>query len=191
MLAMSVIPTNKQIVDIPRLDIKTPCIDGNTTLGISAEVMPMNAKSNVLEAHEAMAAVLDAKFANVPEWKAFRAIDRALISEIERGATTSAPAAATPRVQPRLNGHSEHGGQPGSYNALTDLALKERGKPIPTPLLMAFIAARRKLDPDLDKAKNTVTSTLSKHPRYRSVPWEGGQAWWYADRPVPKNESAG
>ncbi len=144
----------------------------------------MTAKSELMKAHEAMAAVLDAKFSDVPEWKAFRAIDRALLAlETEHGSDV------TPlRVRPRLN---ERNNQPPSYTALTGAALKETGKPIPTPQLMAFIGARRKLDVDPDKAKISVTSTLSKSPHYKSVPWAGGRAWWYADRPVPKNEQAG
>jgi hypothetical protein len=143
----------------------------------------MTAKTELMQAHETMAMVLDAKFSNVPEWKAFRAIDRALLAlEIERGG--DAPA----RPRPRLNGHSD---QPASYTALTGMALEERGKPIPTPKLMEFIGARRMLDTNAKRAKTTVTSTLSKSPHYKSVPWEGGSAWWYADRPVPKNESAG
>jgi hypothetical protein len=34
----------------------------------------------MMQAHEAMARVLDAKLANMPEWQAFRAIDRALLA---------------------------------------------------------------------------------------------------------------
>jgi hypothetical protein len=142
----------------------------------------MTTKSELLKAHEMMTTVMNAKFGNAPEWNAFLAVERALLAELQRdtGMTFSEPVR---RERVRLNGHDD---QPQSYNALTDQALQERGKPIPTPLLMEFIGARRKLDPDADKAKTTVTSTLSKHPRYKSVPWEGGRAWWYADRPVPK-----
>ena len=38
------------------------------------------AKDEMMHAHEAMAAVLDAKLGALPEWKAFRAIDRALLA---------------------------------------------------------------------------------------------------------------
>jgi hypothetical protein len=132
-----------------------------------------------------MMALLDAKLANMPEWKAFRAIDRALLSASD--ADRGEGGAPVHRVRPRLNGH----GQTPSYTALTDMALKERGKPIPTPLLMAFIGSRRMLDPDAERAKVTVTSTLSKSPLFKSVPWEGGRAWWYADRPTPKETAGG
>jgi hypothetical protein len=143
----------------------------------------MTAKTELMQAHETMAAVLDAKFSHVPEWKAFRSIDRALIAlEVEHSGVA---AAATPSASahPRTNGHAN--GIP-SYTALTDMALKEKGTPVPTPQLIAFIGERRKLDADPKKAKTTITSTLSKSPLFESVPWQGGRAWWYADRPVPK-----
>jgi hypothetical protein len=141
----------------------------------------MTAKNELMAAHEAMSSVLDVKFANVPEWKAFRAIDRALLAlELEQGSVAKAPA-------PRLR----LADGPPSYNALTEQALQERGKPIPTPDLMAFIGKHRQLVSDAEKAKINVTSGLSKSAKFKSVPWEGGRAWWYADRPVPKKESAG
>lgn len=144
----------------------------------------MTAKTELMQAHEAMAAVLDARLGNLPEWKAFRAINRALFAE---GEGSLAP--TTQRIRPHLfNGSGA--GKP-SYTALTSKVLEERGKPIPTPALMEFIGAHRKLDADYDRAKVTVTSTLSKSPHFKSVPWEGGRAWWFADRPVPKKESAG
>jgi len=139
----------------------------------------MTAKSELLQAHEAMAAVLDAKFSNVPEWKAFRAIDRALLA-LER---------AEPLVvQTRTRFWRKQ--QPLSYNTLTDMALQETGKPIPTPQLMTFIASRRKVDADPKKAKINVTSSLSKSSQFESVHWDGGTAWWYAGRPLPKKETA-
>jgi hypothetical protein len=148
----------------------------------------MTAKTELMEAHEAMAAVLDAKFSTLPEWKAFRAIDRALLAlETEKGVReTPAP---PPRSRMRANGHNAD--ERPSYTVLTGQALQGKGKPIPTPELMEFIGARRKLNSDADRAKVTVTSTLSKSPHFKSVPWEGGRAWWFADRPLPKNESAG
>jgi hypothetical protein len=141
----------------------------------------MTAKSELMKAHEAMAAVLDAKFANVPEWKAFRAIDRALLA-LETEQITTVPVQA--RVRMRAN-------QPPSYNMLTELALTELGRPISTPQLIAFIEQRRDLDPDPKKAKINVTSSLSKSVQFRNIDWDGGTAWWYADRPIPKKETAG
>lgn len=146
----------------------------------------MTAKSELIQAREAMAAALDAKWSNVPEWKAFRAIDRALLA-LE---TEQADAEPTARARVRLRLRSLRSGQQPSYNALADSALTQTGKPITTAQLMEFIAARRRVDPDPNKAKINVTSSLSKSPQFRNVPWEGGTAWWYSDRPLPKKETA-
>ena len=40
----------------------------------------MSTKSDLLEAHEAMASLLDAKIGHMAEWKAFRAVNRALLA---------------------------------------------------------------------------------------------------------------
>ena len=56
---------------------------------------------------------------------------------------------------------------------------------------MMFIAKYRELGADHDRAKINITSGLSKSRQFRSVPWEGGRGWWYADKPVPKKETAG
>jgi len=155
----------------------------------------MTAKTELMKAHEAMAAVLDAKFSGSPEWTAFRAIDRALLALETESAERKAPTvellpAPRFRAPPRTPSNG-HGVEPLSYTALTDVALRERGRPIPTPQLMEYIGSKRRLADDAERAKVTVTSTLSKSQHFRSVPWEGGRAWWFADRPVPKTESAG
>jgi hypothetical protein len=140
----------------------------------------MTAKSELMQAHEAMAVVLDAKFSHVAEWKAFRAIDRALLAlEAEQPIMTVHTAARFSRKKQEL-----------SYNNLTEMALKETGRPIATPQLMTFITARRKVDSDPKKAKINVTSSLSKSSQFESVEGEGGTAWWYADKPLPKKETA-
>ena len=139
----------------------------------------MTAKTSMLRAREAMAAVLDAKFANLPEWRAFRDIDRALL-ELD----TEQPALAAPRERRRITPVTDV----PSYVKLTRQALEEVGAPVPTPKLMEFIGARRKLAPDADRAKVNVTSSLSKDKGIKSVAWGGGRAWWYADKPVPKRE---
>lgn len=144
--------------------------------------MAMNAKTEMMRAHEAMASVLDAKFSNVPEWQAFRAIDRALLALETEQPTDPAP----PRERSRIN-RALSGGVP-SYVSLAFESFEETGAPVPTPKLMDFVASRRPLPPDLDRAKVNVTSSLSKEKRIKSVPWQGGRAWWYADRPVPKRD---
>jgi len=145
------------------------------------------AKNEMMQAHEAMAKVLDAKFANVPEWQVFRAIDRALLAlEDEQPEPVKAAPQAAHRPRIRLNG--EH----PSYMSLADQALTEIGKPVSTLKLMEFISARRSLSgDDPAKARITVQSSLSKDKRFKSVPWDGKRAWWYADKPIPKKERRG
>jgi hypothetical protein len=146
------------------------------------------AKDEMLSAHEAIASVLDAKIGNMPEWKAFRAIDRALL------ALDAAHLVASPPVipSPRINLRARINGAPLSYMSLADQALAEAGKPVPTDKIMDFISARRPLSgDDPAKAKIVVQSSLSKDKRFKSVPWDGRRAWWYADRAVPKKETAG
>jgi hypothetical protein len=150
----------------------------------------MSAETNeLLDAHEAMVAVLDAKWANVPEWKAFRAIDRALLASITKAPSAPAPVpqrVQIPRRRLRINDDA-----PIPYMTLADKALAATGKPITTSALMEYIIARRTVGNDPKKARIVVQSSLSKDERFRSIPWESGRAWWYADRPVPKKETAG
>jgi len=139
------------------------------------------AKSETMQAREAMAAVLDAKIGNMPEWKAFRAIDRALLAlETEQ-----------PSTLPLLARKARINGAPPSYTSLADQALTETGKPVSTNKIMEFIGKRRALSSgDPAKAKIVVQSSLSKDKRFKSVPWEGARAWWYTDKPLPKRESS-
>lgn len=142
----------------------------------------MSTKTELLEAHKAMLTLLDAKIGHMAEWKAFRAIDRALLAIDEQGPNGAAP--------PNRARFRQRAGHPASYTELTDRALQSSGKPIPTPLLIEFVRGHRELGDDIKRATINVTSSLSKSDRFRSVPWEGGRAWWYADRPVPKRETA-
>ena len=140
-------------------------------------------KSEMMQAHEAIAAALDAKIGNMPEWQAFRHLDRALLALEEEQ-----PPTPTVARRPRAGINGAH----PSYMSLVDQALAEAGKPIPTNKIMDYIAHRRPLSgDDPAKAKIVVQSSLSKDKRFRSVPWEGRRAWWYAERPIPKKESAG
>jgi hypothetical protein len=150
-----------------------------------AEVNAMTtktAKDEVMQARKAAIAVLDSKIGNMPEWQIFRHLDRALL-EFEPEPTPKAPS-QPPRVRVRLNGAHP------SYMSLADQALTEAGKPLRTDKLMQFIGQRRPVSSDDPaKAKIVVQSSLSKDNRFKSVPWEGKRAWWYADRPIPKRES--
>jgi hypothetical protein len=141
------------------------------------------AKHEMMQAHEAIAAALDAKIGNMPEWQAFRHLDRALLAlEAEQPAPPASPQQR--RIRPRING--EH----VPYMTLADQALTKAGHPVPTTDLMQFIGQYRPLSSsDPAKARIVVQSSLSKDKRFKSVPWAGKRAWWYADRPIPKRES--
>jgi hypothetical protein len=136
---------------------------------------------DLIEAHEAMALVLDAKFPNLPEWRAFRAIDRLLYAALRTPVTTEQGR----RQRVRLSDDA-----PLPYMTLADHALAASGLPLSTTALMDYITAHRAVGDDPKKARIVVQSSLSKHERFRSIPWQGGRAWWYADKPVPKMETA-
>lgn len=142
----------------------------------------MSIKDNLIHAHQSMTAVLDHKFQNVPEWKAFRDIDKALLEFIE------APSAAAPNGSeaPRSTRISSE----TSYAQLGIEALNAAEEPLTTVKMIEFISARREIPGDLDHVKRNIVSTFSKSDRLMSVPWRGGRAWWHANRPVPK-ESTG
>jgi hypothetical protein len=141
------------------------------------------AKDEVLQARKSAIAALDSKIGNMPEWQIFLHLDRALLA-LEEEQPAPPPFLRHVRPRPRLNG-----AQP-SYMSLADLALTEAGKPVRTNKLMEFIAKHRPLSgDDPAKAKIVVQSSLSKDKRFKSVPWEGKRAWWYADRPIPRRES--
>jgi hypothetical protein len=158
-------------------------------------------KTNLLAAHKAMAAVLDTKFAKVPEWHAFRAIDKALLALVEEAKAVLAPTPAapstpspSPAVPPKTvhtNGATAHSkNRPHelpSYVELGVMALEKAGKPLPTAQMIEFIAQHRKL-PETDKRRMVVniSSSFSHNERITNIPWSGGRAWWLADRPVPK-----
>jgi hypothetical protein len=144
-------------------------------------------KDNLLKAHRSMSAVLDAKFKDVAEWQAFRDIDKALLDFI-----TETPTPAMPAPTKRVIEVPHHGRPPSetSYVVLGLAALEEFGEPIPTPQMVEFIASRREIPEDPDRAKMNISTSLSKDDRFQSVPWRGGRAWWFAKRPIPK-ESAG
>lgn len=142
----------------------------------------MSTKDNLLQAHQTMIAVLDHKLHNVPEWKAFRAIDKALFDLIEVPSAAASNGSGATR--------STRIGSESSYLQLGIEALNVAEEPLTTVKMIEFISARREIPGDLDHIKRNIVSTFSKSARLKSVPWRGGRAWWHANRPVPK-ESAG
>jgi hypothetical protein len=145
--------------------------------------------TDLIEAHEAMAAVLDAKLPNVKEWTAFRAIDRALLGWLEEHHSPAAPAARVPRPAAmqrprRMRRGKKKKNAPTPYMALADQVMTMVNRPVSTGELMDYIGTRRTID-DAKKVRNVVQSSLSKDERFESIEWRGGRAWWYADKPVP------
>jgi hypothetical protein len=76
---------------------------------------------------------------------------------------------------------------------LAEKALGESGMPLSTNAIIDYIAAHRTIGNGNDpkKARIVVQSSLSKDVRFQSIVWQGGRAWWHADKPVPKIEAAG
>jgi hypothetical protein len=161
----------------------------------------MSITSNLLKAHSALVGLLDRKFREDAAWQAFREVDAALIAELS---VPSSPQDHQPGLkQPWI--HFEDPSQhvlispvvrrqrTGSALPYADLAaqkLDEIKKPVSTPVVVAYIAARRPIPDDPEKAKTNISSALSHDSRFQSVPWQGGRAWWWANTEVPKEESA-
>jgi hypothetical protein len=142
----------------------------------------MSTKDNLRQAHQTMMEVLDQKFQNVAEWKAFRAIDKALQDLVNE------PSIAPPNGAGASN--PTRAPSESSYVELGIAALNEAEEPVTTIKMIEFISAHRKIPGHLDQVKRGIASMFSKSDRLKSVPWRGGRAWWHANRTVPK-ESAG
>jgi hypothetical protein len=138
------------------------------------------AKEEMMQAHEALAKVFDAKWSNMPEWQAFRAIDRALLA-LDLAAAPKPGLPLLPLPKARINNG------PVPYVTLAFNALTEGGKPLPTPKMIEYIGKHRDLG-DIEKAKVNITSSLSKDERFKSVEWANGRAWWLVGKPVPKTD---
>jgi hypothetical protein len=138
------------------------------------------AKTELMQAREAQIAALDAKLGNMPEWKVFLHLDRAIFAlDADQPPPPKIPGEFQ-RLRVRLNKPLP------SYMALAEKALKEIGKPITTLGMVDYISKHRPLSGDPEKARSVIQSSLSKDKRFASVPWEGRRAWWYLDKEVPK-----
>jgi hypothetical protein len=146
----------------------------------------MSNKSELIEARAEILEVLDEKLSGMPEWRALRAIEKA-IGAIDAPSSTATPQEANEAAKPL----QRRVVIPKSYVSLALEALEGVGRPIDTATMLEYISARRKMDDDPKRARINVQSALSKDKRIESVPWRGGPAWWFADRDLPKGESAG
>jgi hypothetical protein len=155
----------------------------------SQEDMAMTDKDALFQARKDMLAVLDEKLANMPEWRAFRAMERAL------AAMSEAPSPEPNRDRLPLNreGVRRRGRTPGvpTYVELALAAVEAKGIPLPTPDIIEYIVQRRTVAPDSEKARINIQSGLSRDKRIKNVSWRGGRAWWFADRKPPQVNSAG
>jgi hypothetical protein len=102
----------------------------------------MSTKADLISAHKAMSAVLDAKFAKVQEWQAFRAIDKALIALIDSGFTPANQFVQKPvRQQGRRSAVRALSPTTQARN-MAELVIREVGRPVPLSELYEKIAAR-------------------------------------------------
>lgn len=144
----------------------------------------MDTRQELLEARETIAEGLDDKFKNVPEWRAIRAIDRALAA-LDRPSAVPAHAGSLVRFP--------DGGTKRLYPTYTVLArrfIEHKNAPVTTPELVEYIKQSRPLHSDLEKAKINITSSLSKDEKFESIPWEGGRAWWLKGRDLPSRAAS-
>jgi hypothetical protein len=144
--------------------------------------MDSQLKAALSRSRAKLVGVLDGKLKDVPEWQAFRAVDDALQAVVHNAEQEAERTAA--RGASAANGSGQL-----SYVELGLQALNERGRPQPTPDMIEYIGARRELPQDPDRAKINVSSAFSHDDRLQSVPWQGGRAWWYANRPVPRDSA--
>ncbi len=72
--------------------------------------------------------------------------------------------------------------------AVARAILKKKGHPLPARELVARLAERGKPIGGKDPVTN-LSSVLSPHEDFVSVPWGKTRAWWLADREVPSESS--
>src|ERR1041385_7329175 len=97
------------------------------------------AADEMMAAREAIAAALDAKIGNMPEWQAFRAADRALLA-LALSQPSASKSIPIPRPRLRIND-----GAPIPYMTLADKALPEADKPLTTAEVVDYIGKHRPL----------------------------------------------
>ena len=146
--------------------------------------MAMTNKEKLTSARDDMLAVLDERLSKMPEWRAFRAMEEALAAINE---TTAAPVRMIPKVPPRGQLRPAEG---PTYVQLALEAIKESGAPLSTTDILDFIAKRRALSSDPEKARIDVESGLSRDERIKNIVWHASRAWWPADRELPNANSA-
>jgi hypothetical protein len=138
-------------------------------------------------------ALLEKKIGHMPEWKAFRAVERA-IAAFKTPAPPVPPVSPTPSTNGAKSRTSRRpANSPTPYGILGLKALEITGLPVTTTEMIAFIGKHRELPADPNKTKANIVSALSHDDRFQSVAWRAGRAWWRANqappRPVSKEEA--
>ena len=144
----------------------------------------MTDKSELEEARAEMLAILDGKLANVPEWRAFRAMDRAL-------AALSSPVAAAATASTTSAGNRIQVSSSESYGDLALKAIRAAGQPLATSALVEYMRPFRPQVADIKKLKINIQSAMSRDKRIKSVQWQGAAGWWPVTKPLPSVETAG
>jgi hypothetical protein len=149
----------------------------------------MSRLEDMMSVRDDLAAVLDSKFKDVPEWRAYRKVDR-IVSEMRSSAVQRpaiVPAKETAKV---LLSSGEVTTLRVPYASLARRFIEAKGRPVTTPELMDYIRENRDMGTDEEKAKVNVTSTLSKSSLFESIPWKGGRAWILKGMGVSKSAPA-
>jgi hypothetical protein len=126
-------------------------------------------------AQSAMLSVLDEKLRDMPEWRAYRAIGKAIAAL--NGAVESSESVAA-GIAPRLELQRQRTDL--SYAKIAIQLLQQAERPMASRELIPAIAQRRGVD---GSEKRVVISTaLSRDERIKNIPWRNGTAWWLTDR---------
>lgn len=74
-----------------------------------------------------------------------------------------------------------------SINQAAGFALEEVGYPLSTQELLKATPRYGRTVGGQNPATN-LSNSLSSDKKFQSVPWDGGRAWWFANRPVPQSQ---
>jgi hypothetical protein len=139
----------------------------------------MRIRDELIEAQSARSTVLDEKLRDMTEWRAYRAISKAIAAL--NGAVKSSELAAV-GIAPRLKLQRQRTDL--SYAEIAILLLQQAGRPMASRELIPAIAEHRGVD---GSEKRVVISTaLSRDKRLKNIPWRNGTAWWLVDRELPQ-----
>src|SRR5580704_8757186 len=132
----------------------------------------MDAKAELLKSRAELASILDTKLKDMPEWRAYRAVEGALLAF--GSASNSAGSVYKYRHTPPTPRYSD------GYAALAVAAIDAAGRPLTTDEIIEYIKGRRPISGDPKRAKLNIGSSFSKDARMQNIAWQHGRAWWIA-----------